>query len=377
MGRASTGGPLDDIILQQGRWATRPGEIVIDPTTGQSRMRTIGGTVTVTSAPGKPKLTVVGFAVSITDDQEAWVVPSQVAALRPKGAPAQEQMLYTFTSAATAQQVSADLGGAEARAARRGGHQLGVLAGLRRARAPGAGLNTPFAVAFAIIGLVLAVLITANVVSAAVVGRVPADRRAQEHRLHPGPGRRRLPGPDRHAGAGRGHRRHGAGQLVGAADAERRGRSTAVAVPLWINITVPLGMLALTGLAALVPALRAGRLSAVAAIAAGQAPRAGHGYAAHRLAGKLALPRPVTIGPGRPVHPPRPLGRHPGRGHVRADRGGAGDRPGLLARQDQRSRHPAAADRAGLSPARRQAAGHSPPASSRRSPPRCAPSPGR
>jgi putative ABC transport system permease protein len=39
-----------------------------------------------------------------------------------------------------------------------------------------------------------------------------------------------------------------------------------VSVPLWINLTVPLAMLALTGLAAAVPAARAGRLSAVAAI---------------------------------------------------------------------------------------------------------------
>ena len=77
-----------------------------------------------------------------------------------------------------------------------------------------------------------------------------------------------------------------------------------VAVPLWINMTVPPGMLALTGLAALVPALRAGRLSAVAAIAAGQAPRAGHGYAAHRLAGRLPLPRPVTIGLAAPFTRP-------------------------------------------------------------------------
>ena len=76
-------------------------------------------------------------------------------------------------------------------------------------------LNTPFAVAFAIIGLVLAVLITASVVSAAVVAELPADRRAQEHRIHPGPGRRRLPGPDRHPGAGRRHRRHDPGQLCG------------------------------------------------------------------------------------------------------------------------------------------------------------------
>ena len=50
-------------------------------------------------------------------------------------------------------------------------------------------------------------------------------------------------------------------------------------------------MLALTVLAALGPAIRAGRLSAVEAIAAGRAPRAGRGYAAHRLAAAAAACR--------------------------------------------------------------------------------------
>ena len=63
-------------------------------------------------------------------------------------------------------------------------------------------------------------------------------------------------------------------------------------------------MLGLVGVAALVPALRAGRLSAAAAIAAGRAPRAGRGYAAHRLLGRLPLPRPVTIGLAAPFARP-------------------------------------------------------------------------
>jgi putative ABC transport system permease protein len=67
---------------------------------------------------------------------------------------------------------------------------------------------------------------------------------------------------------------------------------------------VPAGMVVLVVLAALVPALRAGRLPAVAAIAAGQAPRAGHGYGAHRLAGRLPLPRPVTVGLAAPFTRP-------------------------------------------------------------------------
>jgi putative ABC transport system permease protein len=73
---------------------------------------------------------------------------------------------------------------------------------------------------------------------------------------------------------------------------------------VWIDIAVPAGMLALSGLAAAVPALLAGRLSAVQAIAAGQAPPAGHGYGAYRLIGKLALPRPVAAGLAAPLARP-------------------------------------------------------------------------
>jgi len=68
---------------------------------------------------------------------------------------------------------------------------------------------------------------------------------------------------------------------------------------------VPLAMLGLAGLAALLLALRAGRMSAVQAIATGRAPRPAHGYAAHRLLGRAhLLPRPVTIGLAGPFARP-------------------------------------------------------------------------
>lgn len=301
VGRASPSGHLDDIIVRKGRWVTRPGEIVIDP--NQYGDATIGGTVTVTSAPGQPKLTVVGYALSATEDQEAWVVPSQLAALRAKGAPVQEQMLYTFTHAATAQQVSANF--AELKAALPAGAVTNSVSWLdtESTSAQIAGLNTPFVVAFAIIGLVLAVLITANVISAAVVagyrrigvlksiGFTPAQVTATYLAQI---------GMPALAGAI-------AGTVLGdwwVLPELNGGPFAAQPVPLWINITVPLGMLVLTGLVTLAPALRAGRLSAVAAMAAGQAPRAGHGYTAHRLAGRLALPRPVSIGLAAPFTRP-------------------------------------------------------------------------
>jgi putative ABC transport system permease protein len=106
VGRTSPSGPLDDVTVTRGRWATRPGEIDIDPGRYQAP---IGSMVTVTSAPGKPKLTVVGYASSVALDEEAWVAPGQLAALRAHGVPAQEQMLYTFASAGTTAQISADL----------------------------------------------------------------------------------------------------------------------------------------------------------------------------------------------------------------------------------------------------------------------------
>jgi putative ABC transport system permease protein len=75
-------------------------------------------------------------------------------------------------------------------------------------------------------------------------------------------------------------------------------------VPVWVDVAVPVTMFALAGLAAVLPSLRAGRLSAVQAIAAGRAPRQGRGYLAHRLLGRLRLPRPVTIGLAAPFARP-------------------------------------------------------------------------
>ena len=81
----------------------------------------------------------------------------------------------------------------------------------------------------------------------------------------------------------------------------------ALAVPLWVDVAVPLAMLGLTGLAALPLALRAGRLSAVQAIATGRAPRPARGYAAHRLLGRAAAAAAAgDHRPGRAVRAARP-----------------------------------------------------------------------
>jgi putative ABC transport system permease protein len=78
-----------------------------------------------------------------------------------------------------------------------------------------------------------------------------------------------------------------------------------LAVPVWVDIAVPLAVLVLTAAGAVPPALRAGRMSAVQAIATGRAPRPAHGYAAHRALARFAsLPRAVTLGLAAPAARP-------------------------------------------------------------------------
>ena len=107
-----------------------------------------------------------------------------LTALDPAGAPAEQQMLYTFASAGTAAQVGADL--ASVKAALPPGAAASWVSWVSSDRliAGAQGINTPFVVAFAVIALVLAVLITASV-ACRRSRQLPADRCAQERQVLP------------------------------------------------------------------------------------------------------------------------------------------------------------------------------------------------
>src|ERR1022692_4165319 len=153
-GRPSPGGPLDDITLDSGRWVRQPGEVVVSrdlagPTLG------LGQQIALTGVPGTPRLTVVGIAKSITDSAAGWVMPGEIAALQPRGAPPSAQMLYRFTAAGTAAQLNADV--ATVRAALPAGAlttSRSYLPSRLRATQSLAPI-VPFVVAFGIIGLVM------------------------------------------------------------------------------------------------------------------------------------------------------------------------------------------------------------------------------
>jgi len=108
VGRASPGGPVDDLTLVSGHWATQRGQAVL-LTDGQASPAAIGTRIAVTGVPGSPRLTVVGSATSVTKTAQAWVAPAEIAALRAPGAPDLAQMLYRFSRAATAAEVNADV----------------------------------------------------------------------------------------------------------------------------------------------------------------------------------------------------------------------------------------------------------------------------
>ncbi|NUP65943.1 MAG: ABC transporter permease, partial [Nonomuraea sp.] len=159
VGRAGPGGPVDRVNLWAGHWATGPGQIVVNRPPEPFFRDLLGTTVTVKDGP---RLTVVGLASSVSRTAEAWVAPAQIRALHPVGV----QMLYRFRSHDT----EADLRAAMAAVAPglpESDWQSYLMVKHDVARTATAYL--PFLIGFGVLGLTVAVLIVANVVSGAVV----------------------------------------------------------------------------------------------------------------------------------------------------------------------------------------------------------------
>jgi len=324
VGRAGPAGPVDDLTLQSGHWATGPGQIVMasdpddlagsgqivmasDPAPGETMMMPLGSRISVTGKPGSAQLTIVGFANSVTSSAAGWVAPAEIPQLVSAASPLSSQLLYRFASAGTAADIQADVAAVAAALPPRAVDGAQSYLTVKSEETGNIAPFVPFLVAFGIIGLVMSVLIVANVVSGAVVagyrriGILKSIGFTPVQVVGAYTGQVAVPAVAGCVlGAALGNllavpllaktaQVYGAGQLT---------------VPVWVDTAVPLGMLALVGIAALIPAARAGRMGAVQAIAAGRAPRQGRGYAAHRLLSRLRLPRPVTVGLAAPFARP-------------------------------------------------------------------------
>ncbi|MFF0474707.1 ABC transporter permease [Streptomyces sp. NPDC004284] len=301
VGRASAAGPVDAVTLTEGRWAAAPGEIVLErgsrPPASGPGTRLTGDGVT---------LTVVGIAESVGESADAWVVPEQLTALAG-GRPPALQMLYRLTAADTATDVTAGrkavTAAVPAGAVTGSRSYLDVRESARRTTAA----FVPFVTAFAFLGLAMSVLVIGIVVSGAVgaatrrigilksLGFTPfqVGRAYVAQALIPGT----------------------AGTVLGVAlgnllavpvmaeVAEVYG-TTEVLIPVWVDLVVPAGALALVAATAFGPALRAARLPTATVLRMGPAAGGGRGRALLGLFGRLPLPRPVTLGLAAPFARP-------------------------------------------------------------------------
>ncbi|MFD8232244.1 ABC transporter permease [Streptomyces sp. NPDC059696] len=310
VGRSGADADVDRVELKSGRWAQKPGEIVVDasfrgPSVG------IGSALKTSDSPNAPTLSVVGFAVSVGKSADAWATPEQVEALAAPGSPLTTQMLYRFDSASTKRQILAAR--AKLASAVDSGALLGTQSWLdtKRAADQGAAATVPFVMAFGVLGIVMSVIIVSSVISGAVgtslrrIGILKAIGFTPREVVRAYVAQALIPATVGIA----------LGVVVGnlsavplLADTESVYGNVPLSVAWWVDVAVPAAALLVVGLAALIPARRAGRLNTVEAIAVGRAPRPGRGQWAHRALGRLPLPRPVTYGLATAfTHPVRAL----------------------------------------------------------------------
>jgi putative ABC transport system permease protein len=300
VGRADPAGAVDRLEVWQGRWAVAPGEIVLNAVPGSDNAVNPGTRIAL---PGGTTLTVVGSAYSSSATADAWVTPAQLMALRPAGT----QMLYRLRHAETAEEVGAG--------------QTAVTAGLppqavlgsqsyltvRQKIEAGTGIYIPFLVVFGSLGLIVSILIVANVVSGAVVsgwrnlgvlkaiGFTPNQVMAVYLMMVAVPS---VVGCV-------------AGTVLGnlaarplLADAFQAIGTSGTGIDLWVDAAAPLGTVAVVVLAALVSALRARRLPVAEVISAGSAPRTGRALTIQRWLSGSRMPRSVSLGLGVPFARP-------------------------------------------------------------------------
>ncbi len=292
-----------------GHWPRQDGQIVLGSTWPGASSIPLGSALTVAGVPGTPTLTVVGIGTSVTQSADGWVLPGEISRLHSPGTPVRAQMLYRFRSAGTDALVRSDV--AAVTRALPAGAVTGTQSYLtvRFGEQASIAMYLPFLITFGVIGLVMSLLIVANVVSGAVVagyrriGVLKSIGFTPRQVVAAYTIQAMVPAvAGCLAGAALGVVL--AGRLVLSTAAAAFGVGTLGGLPAWVGAGAPAALCALTAIAAAAPALRAGRFSAVTAITAGRAPGSRHGYTAHRLLGALALPRPVTIGLAAPFARP-------------------------------------------------------------------------
>jgi putative ABC transport system permease protein len=302
-GRSDPGGAVDDLALTQGTWATGPGQIVLS---AGAIPFGVGTQLEFPSAPGDPTLTVVGVARSVGDISQGWVTPAELATLASGGSP-EYQMYYRFTNASTDTQIAAD------RAAIAADAPSGALTSwqsylvVEQSANKTTGAFVPFIAAFGVLGLIMSVLIISIVVSGAVAASIRRIGILKSIGFTPAQvvrayiGQALVPAA---VGIGLGVVFGNLFAVPVLSQADNVYGYGTPTVPWWIDIAVPALAVAIVVAAALLPALRAGRLRTVEAIVISRTPPAAYGRTARTWLGRLPLPRPLSLGLANPLARP-------------------------------------------------------------------------
>lgn len=311
VGRADPGGPVDQLQLVHGRWVQRSGEVVLSRRESEDSGLIAGDTLTTDGTQGVAALHVVGIAATVNDTADAWVTPAQASSLRmpvlPSGSTKAQQppppawvMMYRLHDASTQHAITA--------ASNQIAHQLPAdsIVGssnwltVRASADITTSVMIPFLLAFSIVALVVAAMIIGNVVSGAVIagyrdiGVMKAIGFTPLQVVAVFVVQILIPAA---VGAA-------AGVVAGLLASQPFLGQTADA----FNLPTPSGLvpwviavcfgtaLAVVLLATLLPGLRAARLSAAEAIAAGTSPGLRRGHVLARLLARVPVSRAATLG---------------------------------------------------------------------------------
>ena len=316
VGRDSPQGPTERLRLASGRWVQAPGEVVVTRAFAAANHLGLGDHLVSLHTADKPALTVVGEAVdvsqtsagsdissfqSISRAQRAWVLPSHVADLAGGGGLGYE-MAYRFGPPPTQAQLRDDMG--RLRASLPSGAVSGSANYLatRDAYQADNSWRVVLLLAFGIFALVASLATVINLVLGTVLtgyrdigvskalGFTPLQVVASLVAAMTIPA---LPGCAVGIPAG-------AALSLPLVDqaAQRLNLPSPPAVSPLAALLALGGILIGVVVAAALPALRAGRMSAVQAIAAGGAPRSPQAWRPSRRLQHLRLPRPLTLGAG-------------------------------------------------------------------------------
>jgi putative ABC transport system permease protein len=315
IGRAGPGGGLDQLHLTSGHWATQPGEIVLTHSFAQSIGAHVGSELKALRGADLPVVTVVGEVTDVDEasaglqnPQAAWVQPAELPALAPPEQPLDVVMLYRFHDAATdadlqqrAQEIAATVPPGAV------GSSISYLT-IERLFSLNTTLTLTFLLAFSVFALGAAALVVVNVVSGAVLTSHRSIGIVKALGFTPGQvvvtfvGQMLVPAL--------------VGCLIGvplgvlgsrplvSSSAEAIGLPAPSGLDTLAPLVATLGGLMVVAVAAALPALRAGLLRPVDAIAQSGTPSRRRSWLA-TAAHWQRLPRPMTLGAGeayaRPV----------------------------------------------------------------------------